>query len=93
MTARSARLPIGSLLLLGLTYAVLWLFLDLSQGGRWSAVQSLLFAYLVYVAPLMLGRMAYKTWRQEHPSRLHWVMRYASTGYFLLLLLGFFWIV
>ena len=88
-----APISIGSLLLLGLTYAALWLLLYFSQGGRWSAVQSLLLAYSVYVAPVLLGRMAYKTWREEHPSRLQWVMRYASTGYFLLLLLGFLWMV
>ena len=80
------------MLLLGLTYAVLWFFFDISQGGRWSALHSLLFGYLLIVAPLILGKMAYTTWPNRRASFLHGVVFYASTGYYLLFGMGIFWV-
>ena len=79
-------------MLLGLTYAVLGFFVDVSQGGRWSAVHSLLFGYLFLVAPFLLGRAAYTAWPNRRASFLHQVVVYASTGYFPLLLMGILWV-
>ena len=92
MAERPASFPTFSLLLLGLTYAVLWFFLDISQGGRWSLVHSLIFGYLLIVAPLILGRVAYTTWPNRRASFLHKVVFYASTGYFPLFWMGVFWV-
>ena len=92
MAARPAPFPVFPLLLLGLTYAVLGFFADVSRGGRWSAVHSLLFGYLVLVAPLLLGRAAHTAWPNRRASFLHRAVVYASAGYVPLLLLSFLWV-
>jgi hypothetical protein len=86
----AATISLGAALwFLVLTYGGFFLILASTLARTWSAVASLITFYLVLVAPILMGVVAYKSRRARLVSTPHRLVFYAAAGYFMALPLLF----
>lgn len=86
------RIPFFALVVITTTYASL-LFVSVTvTTGKWSEVAVLTYAYLVFIAPVIMSVIAYNAYRTWHSSTLHRFTFYAGASYCVigLALLAFF---
>jgi hypothetical protein len=74
---------------IGLTYGGYFLILASTLSRTWSALASLITLYLVVVAPILMGVVAYKSRRARLVSTPYGLVFYAAAGYFMMLPLLF----
>lgn len=72
-----------------LTYGGYFIILASTLSRTWSAVASLITLYLVLVAPLIMGVVAYKSRRARLVSTPYRLIFYAAASYFVALPLLF----
>lgn len=74
---------------IGLTYGGYFFILASTLARTWSAVASLITFYLLLVAPILMGVVAYKSRRARLVSTSYRLVFYAAIGYFMALPLLF----
>lgn len=81
--------PTVELLLIGITYSIfLLMILSIALDG-WSAITSLAMAYLIFIAPILMGFLAYRT-RNKHQQSSYYKWTYvASLSYFVIIIITF----
>jgi hypothetical protein len=84
MTQPSTPYPAIALASSFFTYAGLLAVLLSSLAGTWSGQASLLSAYLLLGAPVVMGLVAYTTRKLRLESAPHWWAFYAGALYFLI---------
>jgi hypothetical protein len=72
-----------------LTYGGYFIILASTLSRTWSAVASLITLYLVLVAPILMGVVAYKSRRARLASTPYRLIFYAAVSYFVALPLLF----
>jgi hypothetical protein len=86
----AATISLGvALWCLVLTYGGFFLILASTLARTWSAVASLITFYLLLVAPILMGVVAYKSYRVRLISAPYRLVFYAAAGYFMALPLLF----
>lgn len=81
MPSAPVRIPFFALIAISATYAGL-LFISVTiTTGKWSAVAVLTYAYLLFIAPIVMSVVAYNAYRTWHSSTLHRFTFYAGASY------------
>jgi uncharacterized membrane protein SirB2 len=82
MTNTPTKFPTFKLLLCLVTYAGLLLVTVSVAIGKWSELAVLAYAYLLFIAPVVMGVIVYDTRRERHSSAVHRFTFYAGVFYF-----------
>lgn len=79
--------PVWSLFILFATYAAIFTICLSAIFWKWSDTLSLLFAWLIFPTPLIIGLVAYCNYNRRMLSPYHKYTFIAAIGYYLLLLI------